>query len=66
LKATSAGLQVPPREERREITAPLPNLGTSASCEVAPRLRVATNVKYLQLRIDELEGGLTDIEASLA
>jgi len=54
------------REERREVTAPLPNVGLLASYEVVPRLRVAAEVNYLQLRIDELEGGLTDIEASLA
>lgn len=54
------------REERREITAPLPNMGASVSYEVAPRLRVAAKVNYLQLRIDEPKVGLTDIEASLA
>lgn len=54
------------REERREITAPLPNVGVSASYELAPRLTVVAKANYLQLRIDELEGGLTDIEANLA
>jgi hypothetical protein len=39
---------------------------TSGSCEVAPRLRVAAKVNYFQLRIDEMEGGLADIEACLA
>jgi hypothetical protein len=47
------------REERREITAPLPIVSASVAYEVAPRLRVAAKVDYLQLTIVEHKGRLT-------
>jgi hypothetical protein len=54
------------REERREVTAPLPNLGISGSYEVIDRVRLSAKANYLQLEVDELTGGLTDFEASVA
>jgi hypothetical protein len=54
------------REERRKVTAPLPNVGIFGRIEVANRVKLSAQASYLDLKIDSIKGGLTDLEANIS
>lgn len=53
------------RTETEELLAPLPNVGAYARQEIVPDVSIIGRLNWLQLKIDDYRGGLTDAEASL-
>ncbi|MFM9977135.1 MAG: hypothetical protein ACKVOP_03695 [Sphingomonadaceae bacterium] len=54
------------QERRRRLFAPLPTVGLHAEWRPAPRVRLATRVDFLSLKIDDYDGRLINAQASAA
>lgn len=54
-----------PREERRTVLAPLPNAGLFGRLRLGRGFAARAEANYFQLTLDDVEGGLADLELAV-